>query len=276
MKEDIYHRLTPEDIQLIKETWLQDTSQSDRKVYQRLKGRVNFSLRSLQRVLTKVRPRWDIIPLETFVEPWGEGWPTDPEGTAVAVNLIEIANLINDFAWFRPTTRELRWAIRLHRLFNIFNRELEKPGMISQRLLSVFYLWYMSRLYARRERASDVFPDQSRVGLYDDLDKLLHSRIWERYISTESEVSLAPTPLVVRYVQSLIGNAKLLEAVQDLAQPQHRFVTKASIIEIDNDPTTVAFRNIRLDDWVLRLELELARPFAEWAERDSSGRLESG
>jgi len=140
MKEDIYHRLTPEDIQLIKETWLQDTSQSDRKVYQRLKGRVNFSLRSLQRVLTKVRPRWDIIPLETFVEPWGEGWPTDPEGTAVAVNLIEIANLINDFAWFRPTTRELRWAIRLHRLFNIFNRELEKPGMISQRLLSVFYL----------------------------------------------------------------------------------------------------------------------------------------
>ena len=84
---------------------------------------------------------------------------------------MRVSKALNDFAWWRPTDRELAWAIRLHRLFDIFDR--------GQDLLSAFHLWSMARHYARRERASEVFADQERVGLYDDLDEMVTLRLWE-------------------------------------------------------------------------------------------------
>jgi hypothetical protein len=126
-----------------------------------------FSMRSTQRVLQKAQPRRhrEFERPDPFVQPWGEGWPSDSVGIAVAFSLIRVSKTVERPGWWRPTTRELTWAIRLHTLFKIHDIE------------SAFHLWYMARLYADRERASEVFPDQERVGIYDDLDDIVEQEM---------------------------------------------------------------------------------------------------
>jgi hypothetical protein len=180
-------RRTPAGDAIVLQAWQQYRPTTGRRSVRRFHREETvagqYSLRSVQRILYGPVAAMQAVPedpsLEPFVDPWGKDWPIDPVGIGVGLALIRVGRLQvptnpeNAFAWFRPTKRDLAWAIKLSAPFPIHGYQL--AGVIAAR-----HLWIMARLYAKRER---FYKANGLNNGYEDID-LIYSymtfhKTWE-------------------------------------------------------------------------------------------------
>lgn len=124
-------------------------------------GDARPSLRKVQQIIAKAKPKSQIVPPDNLVEPWDDDWPKSPDEIEI---LFRLMYFVYEFNAPKLDCRIAKWALRLRLLFD------DGPNN------SINYLYSWAAQYARRERASQMLGESSPFTA--DLDTEVMFHVW--------------------------------------------------------------------------------------------------